>query len=568
MDEVADLRHMLLSFRVSELQSLLVFAGRSKTGRKHELMGRALQMLKSEGNHHVRKKLRELYERRCPRKVVIPPAQPRPAIQPPVQRSSQLQSVNSDTTGVPVHPDVRLSHLPFFEQIDDLVRPTSLVLRGLSHFQEAYVMFHLTPSQVQLISSSRDTRPNSRNEYTVQVQLRFCLFETSCVQEDNFPSSLCVKVNGKMCQINTGHTSQNCNPNTESKRPSKPVNITQLCRLSPTVPNHIHVSWTPKFGQRHVVTVKLVRAVTSSCLIQRLKINGYRNPDHSRALIKEKLAHDPDSEVATTSLRVSLLCPLGKTRMTLPCRAITCNHLQCFDAALYLQMNERKTTWICPVCDKKAPFEKLVLDGLFREILEAAVNCNEISFHEDGSWRPINDLQEHESKKAISALISSAVVSSPEKSVSSSKLHHQGETKEVDNKKEKECDIIDLTLDSDSESEKDTNDNDDDQESDNDRDLNTPRPPYGVINTAPGPGGVKSPPGLNPMVFPNNTGTIPGTSTSSLLNPNFFPPPPLDFPCQGLDLESMYPLFSPNETYPWTHGLLGPHGSSNVIQLD
>ena len=30
---------------------------------------------------------------------------------------------------------------------------------------------------------------------------------------------------------------------------------------------------------------------------------------------------------------------------------------------------------------------------LFREILEAAVNCNEISFHEDGSWRPINDLQ-------------------------------------------------------------------------------------------------------------------------------------------------------------------------------
>lgn len=58
-----------------------------------------------------------------------------------------------------------------------------------------------------------------------------------------------------------------------------------------------------------------------------------------------------------------------------------------------------------------------------------------------------------------------------------------GDTKEVDNKKEKECDIIDLTLDSDSESEKDTNDNDDDQESDNDRDLNTPR--YIVCFSAP-----------------------------------------------------------------------------------
>lgn len=564
MDEVADLRHMLMSFRVSELQSLLVFAGRSKSGRKHELMGRALQMLKSEGNHPVKKKLRELYERRCPRKVVVPAPQPRVVIPQPVQRSSQLQ-LNSDTTGVPVHPDVRLSHLPFFEHIDDLVRPTSLVPRGMLQFQEAYVMFHFTPSQAQLIMNSRDTRPNSRNEHTVQVQLRFCLFETSCVQEDNFPSSLCVKVNGKICQINTGHISQNCNPNAESKRPSKPVNITPLCRLSPTVANHIHITWTPRYGQRHVVTAKLVRAVTSSCLIQRLKNNGYRNPDHSRALIKEKLAHDPDSEVATTSLRVSLLCPLGKTRMTLPCRAITCNHLQCFDAALYLQMNERKTTWICPVCDQKTPFDKLVLDGLFREILEAAVNCNEISFHEDGSWRPINDSQEHESKKTVSALISSTVLSTPEKSVMASKLHHQGETKEVDNKKEKEFDVIDLTLDSDSESENDRNDND--EETDSDRELNTPRPPFGVMNGAPGPAGVKGPPGLNTMVFPNNTSTIPGSSTSALLNPNFFPSP-LDFQCQGLDLD-MYPLFPPNEPYAsMYHGLLGPHASSNVIQLD
>jgi len=116
---------MLLSFRVSELQSLLGFAGRSKSGRKHELMGRALQMLKSDGNNPVRKKLRELYERRCPRKVVVPQPQPQPraVIPQPVQRPS---AINSDTTGVPVHPDVRLSHLPFFEHIDDLVRPTSL----------------------------------------------------------------------------------------------------------------------------------------------------------------------------------------------------------------------------------------------------------------------------------------------------------------------------------------------------------------------------------------------------------------------------------------------------------
>uniref|UniRef100_A0A8C3JBI1 SP-RING-type domain-containing protein n=1 Tax=Calidris pygmaea TaxID=425635 RepID=A0A8C3JBI1_9CHAR len=51
-------------------------------------------------------------------------------------------------------------------------------------------------------------------------------------------------------------------------------------------------------------------------------------------------------------------------RLTIPCRAVTCTHLQCFDAALYLQMNEKKPTWICPVCDKKAAYESLILDGV------------------------------------------------------------------------------------------------------------------------------------------------------------------------------------------------------------
>jgi hypothetical protein len=79
--------------------------------------------------------------------------------------------------------------------------------------------------------------------------------------------------------------------------------------------------------------------------------------------VKEKLAHDPDNEIATTSLRVSLQCPLGKMRMTIPCRASTCNHLQCFDAPMFLLMNEKKPTWTCPVCDKPALYKTLIIDG-------------------------------------------------------------------------------------------------------------------------------------------------------------------------------------------------------------
>ena len=33
-----------------------------------------------------------------------------------------------------------------------------------------------------------------RPDYRKQIQIRFSLLETSCQQDDNFPSSICVKV--------------------------------------------------------------------------------------------------------------------------------------------------------------------------------------------------------------------------------------------------------------------------------------------------------------------------------------------------------------------------------------
>lgn len=76
-------------------------------------------------------------------------------------------------------------------------------------------------------------------------------------------------------------------------------------------------------------------------------------------------------------------------RMITPCRASTCNHLQCFDASLYLLMNEKKPTWNCPVCDKQAIFENLVIDGYFEQVLQShflTLDDTEIQLHNDGSW--------------------------------------------------------------------------------------------------------------------------------------------------------------------------------------
>ncbi|XP_016125705.1 E3 SUMO-protein ligase PIAS1-like [Sinocyclocheilus grahami] len=436
---------MVMSLRVSELQVLLGYAGRNKHGRKHELLTKALHLLKASCSPAVQMKIKELYRRRFPTKMVSPSDLSLPGLHSttggaPAGMPTSLTQLGFDGHGSPsllpvallgpkhelglphlpsalhpVHPDVKLQRLPFYDVLDELIKPTSLASDSSQRFQETCFAFALTPQQVQQISNSMDIS-GTKCDFTVQVQLRYD------------------KTTGYLPPTKNG---------VEPKRPSRPMNITSLVRLSTTVPNTIVVSWTSEIGRSYSMAVYLVRQQSSSVLLQRLRSKGIRNPDHSRALIKEKLTADPDSEIATTSLRVSLLCPLGKMRLMIPCRALTCSHLQCFDATLYIQMNEKKPTWVCPVCDKKAPFEHLIIDGLFMEILSSCVDCDEIQFKEDGSWAP---MRYKKVVQEVSASSNGIEVLSDHRNSSS----HGSSSKKWE--------VIDLTLDSSSDDDYDDND--------------------------------------------------------------------------------------------------------------
>ena len=255
----------------------------------------------------------------------------------PVKCSKFLRTSNSKPV-YPTFPDVSLKKLPFFKVEETLLKPSSLQPSGRGKVQEQNFTFCLTPGQINKISNSQYKNEKGSFEYHQQIQMRFSLLETSCDQVDNFPWSVCVKVNGKLCPLPNIVLAK---PLTESKRPSLPVNITSLCKLSSTTPNTITVSWTVEVGKAYTVSVYQVENLTHKDLLDQLKRKGQRKPDYTKALIKEKLS-DQDEEIATTSCKVTLACPLGMMRMNAPCRASTCDHLQCFDAQLYLMMNEKK----------------------------------------------------------------------------------------------------------------------------------------------------------------------------------------------------------------------------------
>ncbi|XP_011198071.2 E3 SUMO-protein ligase PIAS2 isoform X1 [Bactrocera dorsalis] len=421
--KIKECEEMINLLRVVELQQILSFLNISFAGRKIDLQRRIINLLHT--NYDLLShKIREVYTqsiaeqqaqqygptdpKRMYSHMQMPQVQPNPAAglpnagqptavgaQPiagvpptgPGVANNMVPFMNPIPTHIPIHPDVRLKKLAFYDVLGVLIKPSSLVPRNTQRIQEVPFYFTLTPQQATEIASNRDIRNSNKIEHAIQVQLRFCLLETSCEQEDCFPPSVSVKVNNKLCQLpNVIPTNR---PNVEPKRPPRPVNVTANVKLSPTVTNTITVQWCPDYTRGYCIAVYLVKKLTSAQLLHRMKTKGVKPADYTRGLIKEKLTEDADCEIATTMLKVSLNCPLGKMKMSIPCRASTCSHLQCFDASLYLQMNERKPTWNCPVCDKAAIYDNLVIDGYFQEVLASSLlkpDDTEIQLHKDGSW--------------------------------------------------------------------------------------------------------------------------------------------------------------------------------------
>ena len=162
----------------------------------------------------------------------------------------------------PTYPDVSLKKLPFHRLEETLLKPCSLQPTGTARFQEQTFTFILKPSEAAAVQSSQ-YKVEARTEFRKQIQMRFSLLETSCEQEDNFPPSICVKVNGKLCPLpNPVPTSK---PGVEPVRPARPINITPLCKLSSTSSNSVVVSWAVEVGRAHTVSVYLVGLLLLLC---------------------------------------------------------------------------------------------------------------------------------------------------------------------------------------------------------------------------------------------------------------------------------------------------------------
>lgn len=286
---------------------------------------------------------------------------------------SQTERVIYETPGITLRP------LPFYDVVDELIRPAGLISDGVvGRLNESRVEFKLTIDQADMVAMSLNSK---------QLLLRFCHLDITSEQDDNFPPEVTVSVNGGSVTLPPAVSNPN-KPNIPPKRPGQHVDITNYCKLCPFISNVIEVKWyvdTLEPSRSYVINVILAEKVSADTLLKRIKDRGLSDPETTKRIIL-----DSDNEVATVNQQTSLVCPLGKMRMSVPCKSTSCQHIMCFDALFYLQMNEKKASWTCPTCYKPAYFRDLMIDGFFMDILEHTTpNVTEVTLHVDGTWSPV-----------------------------------------------------------------------------------------------------------------------------------------------------------------------------------
>lgn len=136
--------------------------------------------------------------------------------------------------------------------------------------------------------------------------------------------------------------------------------------------------------QRHAIVVALCRVTSADQLTAQLKQRQYRSKEEVLAKMQRQAM---DEDIVTGASTLKLTCPLTYMRLATPCRADTCEHIQCFDAQSFYSMNEQSPQWLCPVCNQSILSDQLRMDGYVEDILQRVpTEVDTVMVESDGTW--------------------------------------------------------------------------------------------------------------------------------------------------------------------------------------
>ena len=235
--------------------------------------------------------------------------------------------------------------------------------------------------------------------------------------DDNLPPNLLIHINSQ--NLTNLPTPKPCTRlQTDLIRIGREIDITTYCMFNPILNNELTMTWSYRqdnkdlqlqyMNAQYALHIFLVQRMTIEELCEQIrhKSSRFYREDLVKLLAKS-IANDRDLGLEVSDQKLKLKCSIDQRRLKIPIRAITCQHLQCFDLTNYigiyrfyfsviifffcLALNEKAGKWICPVCNKSALFDDLQIDSYTESILNSIDNENiiEISIDSELRWKPV-----------------------------------------------------------------------------------------------------------------------------------------------------------------------------------
>lgn len=390
--DIEYIHQLVYDLSINELQFILEGVKQNKCGSKQSLRKRVLNLLSASSSktRTLKQKIVQVYKSRA-----IPPIQqsqrvsifcepqPRPTINNFVQRmpTTYCPFTDNDVPSCETPPEsaIEFEHLPFFKTMQTLLSPmhcnTEIDVASFTG------LFYLKDNVRHSIAKSWNI---VRQEYQIEIILRLVQVGLKENVTERLPYNINVSVNDRPCKLpvlniptKAGITPWRCNV---------PIDITQQTDLRSCLQNKLQITWSDEPHQ-YMAGVFVAQKLTWDELLEQLKTRPVRPADKTRELIKKSMESDVDMGV--DSMLTTVKDPLSKMRMEMPARGMDCIHLSCFDAIQFLQMNEQKQTWLCPICKKKVKFENIEVDEFFLNILKSpnlSKDCENVVLLQDGSW--------------------------------------------------------------------------------------------------------------------------------------------------------------------------------------
>ncbi|KAJ2491161.1 E3 SUMO-protein ligase pli1 [Coemansia sp. RSA 2050] len=252
-----------------------------------------------------------------------------------------------------------------------------------------------------------------------------------------FPTSLIVAANNTVVW-----------PGTEHSQCKSPINLTGLILKSPESNNIVRVTYST--AGRWVAALVLSKSHTAQSIASEIRKSRFITADQVRRAFFSNTNTDDDDELVSTGALVSLKCPLGLSRITTPTRSAYCQHSQCFDCEIFMQLTRKFTVWKCPVCSIVIKsWRELVVDGYFESILKATSAADDQVYIEpNGEWKPKKEAPTP--RKELKATTGRPLEIEDSDAIDLSDSSTAGYQPSGRNKRRR-TDVVDLTLDSDDE---------------------------------------------------------------------------------------------------------------------